>query len=301
MKVDSFLKVAAMRWLCLLLLLCLSRLACAAEPQVIPQLIHYPRVDGDGAQGDYGIALLQLALAKAGGHYRAEPSPARMQQNRALVELQSGAGRIDVVGTMTSAEREAQLLPVRIPLTRGLIGWRIALLRADRQDLLQSVRSLDDLRRYTSGQGQDWPDLQILRYSGVTVQPAAVYSTLFGMLNAGRIDWAPRSVNEIWAEAARRPELAIDPYVVLHYPTADYFFVNRHNPALAEALRRGLEAALADGSFEKLFYAHYGEQIRQARLDKRLLIQLPNPLLTPETPLQRKELWFTLDDLKRVP
>lgn len=283
----------------ILLLLCLwlNGLALAAGPTVV----HYPRVDGDGEQGDYGIALLQLALAKAGGHYRAELSPARMQQNRALVELQSGAGRIDVVGTMTSAEREARLLPVRIPLTRGLIGWRIALLRADRKELLQSVKSLDELRHYTSGQGQDWPDLQILRHSGVTVQPAAVYSTMFGMLNAGRIDWAPRSVNEIWAEAARHPELAVDPYVAVQYPTTDYFFVNRNNPALAEELRVGLEAALADGSFEKLFYAHYGEQIRRARLDKRVLIHLPNPLLTPETPLQRKELWFTLDDLKRLP
>lgn len=281
----------------LLLCLCLNGLAFAAGPKVI----HYPRVDGDGEQGDYGIALLQLALDKAGGHYRAELSPARMQQNRALVELQSGAGRIDVVGTMTSAEREARLLPVRIPLTRGLIGWRIALLRADHKDLLQSVKGLDDLRYYTSGQGQDWPDLQILRHSGVTVQPAAVYSTMFGMLNAGRIDWAPRSVNEIWAEAARHPELAVDPYVVVRYPTTDYFFVNRNNPALAEELRAGLEAALADGSFEKLFYAYYGAQIRRARLDKRVLIHLPNPLLTPETPLQRKELWFTLDDLKRLP
>lgn len=283
----------------ILLLLCLwlNGLALAAGPTVV----HYPRVDGDGEQGDYGIALLQLALAKAGGHYRAELSPARMQQNRALVELQSGAGRIDVVGTMTSAEREARLLPVRIPLTRGLIGWRIALLRADRKELLQSVKNLDELRHYTSGQGQDWPDLQILRHSGVTVQPAVVYSTMFGMLNAGRIDWAPRSVNEIWAEAARHPELAVDPYVAVQYPTTDYFFVNRNNPALAEELRVGLEAALADGSFEKLFYAHYGEQIRRARLDKRVLIHLPNPLLTPETPLQRKELWFTLDDLKRLP
>lgn len=280
----------------LLLCLCLHGIAFGG-----PAVVHYPRVDGDGEQGDYGIALLQLALAKAGGHYRAELSPARMQQNRALVELQSGAGRIDVVGTMTSAEREARLLPVRIPLTRGLIGWRLALLRADHKDLLASVKNLDDLRHYTSGQGQDWPDVQILRHSGVIVQPAAVYSTMFGMLSAGRIDWAPRSVNEIWAEAARRPEFAIDPYLVVQYPTADYFFVNRNNPALAEALRAGLEAALADGSFEKLFYAHYGAQIRRARLDKRVLIHLPNPLLTPETPLQRKELWFTLDDLKRLP
>lgn len=278
-------------------ILCLWCGMAAAEPTVV----YYPRVDGDGAQGDYGIALLQLALAKAGGNYRAELSAARMQQNRALAELQSPNGSVDVVGTMTSAEREARLLPVRIPMTRGLIGWRIGLLRADHRDLLHAVRGLDDLRHFRAGQGHDWPDADILRHSGLPVQPVTVYNSLFGLLKANRFDWAPRSVNEIWAEAARHPELVVDPYVVLHYPTADYFFVNRSNSALAEEIRRGLEAALADGSFEKLFYFYYGPQIRQARLDKRVLINLPNPLLSPQTPLNRRELWFTLEDLKRLP
>ncbi|RZT09902.1 hypothetical protein SAMN05216319_1653 [Duganella sp. CF402] len=281
----------------LLWILCLWCGLAAAEPTAV----RFPRSNGDGAQGDYGVALLQLALSKAGGHYRVDISPTHMQQNRALAELQSPRGSVDVVATMTSIEREAKMLPVRIPMTRGLIGWRIGLLRADRRELLKAVRGLDDLRQFTAGQGQDWPDTGILRHSGLPVQPVAIYQNLFGLLKADRYDWAPRSANEIWAEAARHPELAIDPYVVLRYPTADYFFVNRNNSALAEAIRRGLEAALADGSFEKLFYAYYGKQIRQARLDKRVLINLPNPLLPPQTPLSRRELWFTLDDLKRIP
>ena len=281
----------------LLWILCLWCSLAAAEPTSV----YFPRSDGDGAQGDYGLALLQLALAKAGGNYRVEMSPTHMQQNRALAELQSPRGSIDVVATMTSVEREAQMLPVRIPMTRGLIGWRIGLLRAERKELLKAVRGLDDLRRFSAGQGRDWPDTDILRHSGLPVQPVAIYNNVFGLLKADRFDWAPRSVNEIWAEAARHPELAVDPYVVVRYPTADYFFVNRNNSALADEIRRGLEAALSDGSFEKLFYAYYGTQIRQARLDKRVLINLPNPLLPPQTPLGRKELWFTLDDLKRIP
>jgi hypothetical protein len=124
-------------------------------------------------------------------------------------------------------------------MTRGLIGWRIGLLRADHRDLLHAVRGLDDLRHFRAGQGHDWPDADILRHSGLPVQPVTVYNSLFGLLKANRFDWAPRSVNEIWAEAARHPELVVDPYVVLHYPTADYFFVNRSNSALAEEIRRG--------------------------------------------------------------
>ncbi|MCU6497318.1 transporter substrate-binding domain-containing protein [Rugamonas sp. A1-17] len=283
-------------------LLCACLMLLAAVAAADPIVVHYPQAESiDDERGEYGLALLQLALAKSGGLYRVELSPTRMQQNRALVELQAGSGRIDIVGTMTSAEREQTLLPVRIPMTRGMIGWRLGLLRADRKDLLRDVRAVDDLRQFATAQGHDWPDLRILRHSGLKVYPVAVYSGLFGMLNAGRIDWAPRSANEIWAEAARHPELAVDTHIALHYVTADYFFVNRNNPALAEAVRAGLEAALADGSFAQLFKQHYGPLLRKARFDQRRVIELPNPLLTPQTPLARKELWLTLDDLKRHP
>lgn len=283
-----------------LLCACLMLLAAAAGAE--PIVVHYPRAESvDDERGEYGLALLQLALAKSGGLYRVELSPTRMQQNRALVELQSGSGRIDIVGTMTSAEREQALLPVRIPMTRGLIGWRFGLLRGDRRELLRDVRSVDDLKRFSTAQGHDWPDLRILRHSGLQVHALATYDGLFGMLNAGRIDWAPRSAYEIWAEAARHPELAVDPHIVLHYVTADYFFVNRNNPALAEAVRAGLETALADGSFARLFDQHFARLLRKARFDRRRVIELPNPLLPPQTPLARKELWFTPDDLKRHP
>jgi hypothetical protein len=285
------------RLLATLAALCISTAALAG-----PTIVTYPRPESlDDDIGEYGIALLQLALDRSGSRYLVQLSAARMQQNRAIIELQSGSGRIDVVGTVTSREREDAMLPIRIPMTRGLIGWRLALVDADRRDLLREIRSLADLQALPTGQGQDWPDLRILRHSGFKVEPVMVYHNLFGMLHAGRIVWAPRSVNEIWAEAAAHPELVVDPYVALRYPSADYFFVRNGNTALAEDIRRGMEAALADGSFEKLFYQHYGPLIRKARLEQRRLISIPNPLLPPETPLARKELWFSLEDIKRMP
>ena len=289
------------RLLATLAALCLS-LSLSTAALAGPTVVTYPRPESlDDDIGEYGIALLQLALDKSGNHYLAQLSAARMQQNRAIIELQSGSGRIDVVGTVTSREREDAMLPIRIPMTRGLIGWRLALVDADRRDLLREVRSQADLQALPTGQGQDWPDLRILRHSGFKVEPVMVYHNLFGMLHAGRIMWAPRSVNEIWAEATAHPELAVDPYIALRYPSADYFFVRNGNTALADDIRRGLEAALADGSFEKLFYKHYGPLIRKARLEQRRLISIPNPLLSPETPLTRKELWFSLEDIKRMP
>jgi hypothetical protein len=85
----------------------------------------------------------------------------------------------------------------------------------------------------------------------------------------------------------------------LHYPAADYFFVHRDNAALADEIRRGLEAAQEDGSFDRLLLGYYRTMLDKAALGKRRIIELPNPGLPPETPLARKELWLTLEQLRR--
>lgn len=262
--------------------------------------IYYPPPEVfENGKSDYAFDLLRLALAKAGSAYRAEMAPQYRQQSRAIAELLAQSGTIHVVGTMTSIEREAQMLPVRIPISKGLIGWRLLLLRADRRDWLREVRSVRELRGIRMALGQDWPDLAVLRAAGLAPDTVQTYGRLFGMLKAHRIDAVPRSINEIWSEVARHPGLAADPHLVLHYPAADYFFVHRDNGALAEEIRRGLEAAQADGSFDRLLLGYYGVMLDKAALDQRRVIELRNPGLPPLTPLGRKELWLTIGQLRR--
>jgi len=68
--------------------------------------------------------------------------------------------------------------------------------------------------------------------------------------------------------------------------------VNRKNTRLAQDIRAGLEKAIADGSFDKLFQQYFGEWLRKAQLETRTVIELRNPLLTPGTPSDRAELWY---------
>jgi hypothetical protein len=53
-----------------------------------------------------------------------------------------------------------------------------------------------------------------------------------------------------------------------------------------------LEKAVADGSFDRLFDQYHGDRLRNAQLDKRTVIELKNPLMTPGTPSDRPELWY---------
>lgn len=277
----------------------LSCAAALAAASVRADTIYYPAPEVfENGKSDYAFELLQLALAKAGSAHRAELAPLYRQQNRAIAELLANSGKIHVVGTMTSVEREAQMLPVRIPISKGLIGWRILLLREDKRDWLRAVDSVAGLKGVRMALGQDWPDLPVLQAAGLAPVAVPSYSRLFGMLKAQRIDAVPRSLNEIWSELRRHPGLAADPHLVLHYPAADYFFVNRNSPALADDIRRGLEAAQADGSFDRLLLSYYRTMLEQAALGKRRVIELPNPNLPPHTPLGRKELWLTIGQLK---
>lgn len=256
-----------------------------------------PESIDDHSYNDYAVALLQLALSKTNTRYVVKVETQTMKQSRAALEIVSESGRIDIMATMTSSEREAQLLPIRIPITKGLMGWRISLLSARRPSQFSQVKTLGELKPLQAGQGHDWPDIDIMRANGLAVRGIATYEGMFNMLAAHRIDYFPRPIITVWNEAKAHDKLVVDPYIVIRFPTADYFFVSRRNVRLADDVRHGLELAIADGSFDRLFYAHYREAIALADLPHRRIIELTNPLLSPSTPLARSELWFKLEDL----
>jgi hypothetical protein len=263
------------------------------EPATVVYPRHLPQQD---RQVDYFISLLHAALQRSGTRYALIPTQSEMVQSRALLEMASDDPSIDVFWTMTDPQRERTLLPIRVPLDRGLIGWRLCLTRADDRDRLRQVRDLRDLARLTAGQMHDWPDTAVLRANGLPVQVSTHYQGLFQMLSQGRFDYFPRSIFEIDAELASFPEqhLAIDTALLLHYPAALYMFVRPGRPRLAADLTRGMEALIADGSFERLSRQLFGDLVRRHRVDQRRVLRLRNPLLPAHTPLDRHALWWPL-------
>lgn len=251
---------------------------------------------------DYPLRLLRLALLKAHADYMLLPSTTVMPQGRALDELQRATGQVDVVWSMTSREREKNLLPIKICIYKGLIGWRIPLISGKRRDMFKEVKSTNQLKEFVAGQGHDWPDTGILRANGLKVEGVPVYDSLFKMLMYGRFDYFPRSVVEIWAEADAHLDegIEVDTNLVIRYPTAFYYFVRKDNIKLADTIRDGLEKAIADGSFDALFNQQHAKLLKRAQLDKRTVLDIKNPLMPSETPFHRPELWFKLSDLKDI-
>jgi hypothetical protein len=276
-------------WRCILLIAALSQPLCAPADVVV----HYPRPEsGPDDRSRHSLRLLELVLQRASLSYRVELHPIRMQQSRAIVRLKNNEG-IDVLTTMTSATREEEMTPIRIPIDKGLIGWRLLLINKAQASKFINITSLDDLKKLIAGQGNDWPDVQIMRANGLNVYGTTNYLSLFSMLESQRLDYFPRSVGEIWSEADHyQQRLMIEPSIVLHYPTAIYFFVRKGNTRLATDISEGLEKMIADGSFEKLFQEHFGDMIKRSALKERRVFELTNPLMPAGMPVERKNLWF---------
>ncbi|KQV91392.1 hypothetical protein ASD15_05035 [Massilia sp. Root351] len=239
------------------------------------------------------LRMLALALDKAPGAYALEQWGGRMERGRSVQEVMLGRN-LDVLWAVTTRERERQMRPVRIPLDKGLSGWRLALIMQQHSARFSAVRRLDDLADFTAGQGYGWAEGQIWRANGLPVVTGNSSESLHAMLAAGRFDYFPRALGEAVRESdqfAARGIVAA-PGFVLHMQSAVYFFVNNNNHALAAAIEQGLRSAMQDGSFDKLFRELNDSAIERARLAQRHVIELANPELPPETPLADKSLWF---------
>jgi ABC-type amino acid transport substrate-binding protein len=257
------------------------------------EVVRFPKPESESDRREvYAFQLLKLALSKVGTEYRFQMAQVVMNQARVVLEIEAGQ-MVDVAPLPATAEREARLLPIRIPIHKGVMGWRIGLIRKGDQNLLARVNTLKDLQGVRLAQGMEWPDTKILTDNGISVITAPTYEGLFKMLEAKRFDYFPRDPMEIWDEQASHADtLVVEPHLALHYYYDAYFMVNRKNTRLAQDIRNGLERALADGSFDRLFQQYFGERIRKAHLDTRTVIELQNPLLSPATPSNRPELWY---------
>jgi ABC-type amino acid transport substrate-binding protein len=260
-------------------------IALSSRAVAEPFDIVYPRIrNGGDVHAAFALATLDVAMKAANATYTARQADVVMERGRALAELATGS-TIDLHWTSMDAQAERHLNAVHIPIHRGLIGYRIFLIRRERQAEFAKVQTLDDLRGLTAGQGLSWVDTGILRNVGLKVQ-TATYENLFGMLEAGRIDYYPRGVIEAFAEAdAHRddaPHLTVEQHLLLTYRSDFLFYVTPSRPRLAETIARGFAAAYRDGSYMRLFNTHPYIQngLRQARIAERRVIQLDNPYLS---------------------
>lgn len=236
-------------------------------------------------QLDILTAILERTKTKYGPYVI--KAAAAMTRDRQTYELSHDTGVITVAIRTAKKEDDAVLHYVPTPIDKGILGYRVLLIRKEDQPRFSRVRSVSDLRAFSFGLKADWIDIDILRANGLNVVAGTSYEGLFGMLAKDRFDALFRATaeapDEIRQHAETMPDLAIEKTLLLYCPIARYFAFSRKESGrlLAARVTDGLDQIIRDGTFDRIFHQYYDGILTGLDLRKRHYIRLENPNLLP--------------------
>lgn len=248
------------------------------------------------------LDVLKLALSKSSKNfsYIENDNP-----NVNLFRNKSGLdnGELSVLWAGTSQWLEKELLPIRIPVLKGLLGHRIFIIRRQEQPKFSNIKRLIELTKLKAGQGTFWEDTRVLKSNNFNVITINKYQNLFPMLAGKRFDFFPRAIYEPWVELNDYPtlDLVVEEKLLLIYPFAMYFFVAKDNLNLAKQIESGFEKAINDGSFDRLFFNNsmIKNALQKANLQDRLVFRLTNSSMSGAPPITSKKYWLDIDGIKK--
>lgn len=252
-------------------------------------------VSDNGGIPAYAKGLLRLILSKIPEKkYEMDESVQNNTEARNIQMLEDG--QLDIVWYATTNDFEQRMLPIRICIFKGLLGYRVLMIKKGTQHKFNGIKTIEDLRRVSLGQGRFWADTDVLVANNLNVVKVMKYESLFNMLDGDRFDGFPRGIHEPWGEIGLRPKLALDveQNLLLAYTNPFYFFVNKNNTELARDIERGFRIAIEDGSFDEYLLNDpiVKDALPKTNLKNRHIIPLKNPSLPPLTPVNDKALWF---------
>jgi len=241
------------------------------------------------------INALDLTKPKY-GEYKIDIKKYYMNGERSFVELTKGKN-INVYFSLTQERMERTAIPIRIPVRRGIVNYRLLLIKKGTENLFSDVNTLDDLKKIKVGIDTAWAAHKTLLYHDFNIAPVADYDSMFNMLARKRFKYIPRSISEIYGEIDRHPDdfynFAVEPSLVLYIPSATYIFVSRESPRIADRLKEGLEMMVENGDLLKVFNRFFSDSIEKSDVRNRKIIYIDNPYLPSSVPVSNKNLWFS--------
>jgi hypothetical protein len=219
-----------------------------------------------------------------------------MAQKRSMQELNSGDLTLAWSGAISA--REAVFLPIRVPLFAGLLGTRVPVIRKDALVQFEQVKTAEDLKALIACQGDQWPDSDILEDNGYKVERVNKFELMYRMLRAGRCDYFPRGITEVYTEVDHQEDGLVMAYdrIILVYKFPMYFFVGKSNTELEQVLTEALYSYAASGELIEFMKNH--ETTRNvfplSKYKDSLIFKLDNPSLPPLTPVNDDKLWLDL-------
>lgn len=257
-----------------------------------------PESDND-LRHAYKIRVIKAALdatIEQYGPYVIQTPSYSMNSLRAFNKLMLRESDINTVVGLPTKQREMDAIPIRIPIRRGLLNYRLMLVRnADLQEF-QNIRTAEQLKTKSVGMAVNWLTADVMKRQGYTIVYGTERDTLYNMLAHGRFDYMLLGVNEAYKEVEHHSlgeqGISIVPGVAVYINMPSYIFVSKHEPLIAKRIRDGLEIMQGSGELHVLFEQEYGEYIQSAKLSERHIIKIHNPTLPDSIKLIEPEYWL---------
>lgn len=264
----------------------------SAEDSLVDIRIRPPQSENDISH-HFFRQLISAALVDNSGYRVVVESIDNLTQDRGFQLLKQK--RLDLYWAGVNPLRVNQFRVVGVPLTMGLLGYRLPVIKRKDIPLFNSLdeNQLKDLR---ACQGSQWPDSDILEHNGYRVIRSPKFKMMYRMLSGGRCHYFPRGLNEVYGEVAsfedlgRPDDLIVYERLILKYRLPMVFFVHKDNEHLAMALEQGLRNLVDSGRLKQFLTEHPVTQdaFPLSRFSNSQLLELDNPLLNIDLPEDSK-------------
>jgi len=241
------------------------------------------------ARERYETALLQACLKATNEEYgsvcvRVDNTDYPSAEDEANIFASGADILVTVAGNVKFKDRQKLVIPQ--PLTKGLLGYRLLLVRDESLAKFAQINTPQQLQALSIGIPQTWADAGLFRHNRYKVIEQGTLDNLFLLLKNGTFDYVALGVNEIEEIFSHRVVpmggICIEPSLMLYYPFPLVFYVNPSNSVLAERIEKGLKLIACNGEHETLFSHHHGDVVQRLNLRNRKLLTLKNPILPPD-------------------
>ena len=288
--------------LMLLSAVCFALVTIEAVSKDVVRMI--PKQSEADVSHSYYLQLLELALKATEEEYgetTIELMPTGYNQG-IILSLLNYDGILDVVTSAPTPEREIDFRSAKVPLLRGLLGYRMMLIRPEDRELFSNISSADELKKYRACQATHWPDADLLEQAGYKVVRTPEFADLFWLLLDKKCDYFPRGIAEGYAELEKHnkdyadKKLAAFDDIIIHYPIPIFFYTSHKNFELAARIEKGLKRLIINGEFLKLMESHpvTASLFPLSKWKAKRYFKVPNKLLPKAIPIEEKSLWIDL-------
>ena len=238
------------------------------------------------ARQNYELALLKACLKVTNTEYGLvnliddKTDYPRAEDEAAIFD--NGADILVTVAGNVKFKDKHKLI-ISQPLTKGLLGYRLLLVRDTSLAKFALLSKPQQLQALSIGIPDTWADAELFRYNQYKVIEKGTLDDLFLLLKNGTFDYVALGVNEVEEIFNHRVApvggISIEPSLLLYYPFPLVFYVNPFNPALAERIENGLKMIVHNGEHERLFKYYHGDVAQRLNLRNRRMFTLDNPIL----------------------